>query len=990
MLHSRYSVIWLVLFCLSSLHLAGQSRFEVIEDFEAGEVTLLSWADEDINPSGWSLDSSTTYNASQYSLKLSGNTWKQQMISPVVIDSSSVIQFAGRTQSGAKYQGIGFSDGENSLFYSISGSTVMNIEVWVPVYQGAFSHNTWNLYQLPLGADWLSFFGYQPMLTSIIYVNDLDNLTNSYSVWFDDILNITSDLPQAPQVSIITGEPTQRPGSGREVGLQFYSQVIDPDSDTFTYRWDFGDGESSDQANPYHLYTIADAHSYTASLKVTDDTGRIGLASTQVQVDIGESSLPLTMNFVGDVMLARRYETGGGIIPTQGVNAIFTPTLPMLGAAADVTCANLEVVLSNLGTPHPTKSVIYRGSPSNISGLVYAGIDQVCLANNHTLDYGLVAQQQMQSLLTDAGISFSGAGANAYEAYLPSFVNKKGLNIAFLRSCDRTGQYNNAQPYLQAGFNKPGFAYMTPYYIGQQIAAVEGFADLKIVEMHGGSEYSLTPGANYDKNNPFIDDTEDEDYFHRVDVPHQWDRQIRQTAVDSGADIVIVHHPHIIQGLEIYNGKLIAHSIGNFVFDLDYPECMPSMILYVDARPEGFSNYRVRPVFIDAYIPKPATGQLGIHILDYLAMKSRELDTVFLVDRENLSGEVIPDPESLIPMDHSFSFTKDFTNSLASEQYTDPMKLPRYGSIASISAVNPPITASARMGSETIWFGNMEDEGSSLWSIPEFSTDAVDGMRSALLSTSTGQTVTATISKKMKWYNNTTKFTLHGWIKTRNVNTANIIIRYYNSRTSVSPTATENITTNITGTTNWAWFNKEITIPASAYYYDIRLSLSGINGQVSQAWFDNVGLIEWTDWQDISALTEIPNPNNYYWIQLKSPESAKSITFDMYERSYFRNPPTPVHTAAVIAPKLETWPNPFNPDTNISFEVKKQGETSLKIYNARGQMVRELISGDMQPGIYNAIWDGRDKHNRLQASGVYFVRLTGNSALNVRKIVLMK
>ncbi|HNQ43497.1 MAG TPA: CapA family protein, partial [Candidatus Cloacimonadota bacterium] len=645
MLRSRFAIALLLILNFYSLSLSGKSRFEVLEDFESGAVTLQSWADEDINPSGWNLDDSITYGGSSYSLKLSGNTWKQQMISPVVIDSNSVIQFAGRTQSGAKYQGIGFSDGENTIFYSISGSTVMNIEVWVPVYQGAFSHNTWNLYQLPVGADWQAFFGYLPMLTSIIYINDLDNLSNSYSVWFDDILNITSDLPKAPQVSIVTGQPTRVTGTVRDVGVQFFSQVIDPDSDVFTYRWDFGDGQSSIEANPYHLYTVTDAHPYTVSLIVRDSTGMMGIASTQVQVDTGDSTLPLTMNFVGDIMLARRYENTGGIIPTQGVNAIFTPTLPLLGAAADVTCANLEVVLSNVGTPHPTKSVVYRGSPSNISGLVYAGIDQVCLANNHTLDYGLAAQLQMQALLNDAGISYSGAGADSYEAYSPSFVNKKGINIAFLRSSDRTGQYNNAQPYLQAGFNKPGFAYMTPFYIDQQIAAVSGLADLKIVEMHGGSEYSLAPGANYDKNNPFTGDTEDEDYLHRIDVPHQWDRQIRQTAVDSGADLVIVHHPHIIQGLEIYQGKLIAHSLGNYAFDLDYPECMPTMILYVDARPEGFSNFRVKPIYIDAYIPKPATGQLAIHILDYLAMKSRELDTVFLVDREDISGEVITEPE---------------------------------------------------------------------------------------------------------------------------------------------------------------------------------------------------------------------------------------------------------------------------------------------------------------------------------------------------------
>jgi hypothetical protein len=163
--------------------------------------------------------------------------------------------------------------------------------------------------------------------------------------------------------------------------------------------------------------------------------------------------------------------------------------------------------------------------------------------------------------------------------------------------------------------------------------------------MHGGSEYSIAPGANYDKSsNPFIYDTDDEDYTHRIDVPHQWDIAIRHSAIDNGADMVIVHHPHIIQGIEIYNGKLIAHSLGNFAFDLNYPECMPSMILYADADFTGFSNYRVRPVYIDAYIPKPSTGHLGLYTLEYLAMKSRELDTILLIDKNNNMAEVISDP----------------------------------------------------------------------------------------------------------------------------------------------------------------------------------------------------------------------------------------------------------------------------------------------------------------------------------------------------------
>ena len=204
--------------------------------------------------------------------------------------------------------------------------------------------------------------------------------------------------------------------------------------------------------------------------------------------------------------------------------------------------------------------MVFKAKPSSVEGLVYAGIDIVSLANNHTIDYGLEGLINTQNILDEYNILYSGAGANSYEAYQPLIFNSHGLNIAFLASSDRTGQYNNAQPYLHAGYNKPGFAYMTPYYILQQIEEVSDIADFIIVNMHAGSEYSTSPGEDYDyiisQNietsnyfgpNEIIDNMdiidisdEDENYTPFTDVPHMWDREIRHFAIDNGADLVIV------------------------------------------------------------------------------------------------------------------------------------------------------------------------------------------------------------------------------------------------------------------------------------------------------------------------------------------------------------------------------------------------------------------------------------------------------------------
>ncbi len=858
-------LLTMVTLCLTfSFLVADSNRLTMIEDFETGAISLSSYPNEDLSPGSWSLDQNYTYNTSQYALKLNGNTWKQQSINPLIITSNAVLQVAIRnTGSSARIQGIGFSNGTHTLFYSIDGTATLNIEQWVTVYQGAFNTSTWNLFQLPIADDWYAYFDEVPAISSVIYVNDLD--TGSGSTWFDNLSLLTTEVPVAPQVTISFNEESrsQGPRNSRNITVNFFSSVTDTDSNTFTYKWEFGDSTSSTLANPTHIYTTTDDHAYSVLLKVADNTGRWGLARCCVNVDTGTGSLPVKMNFVGDIMLARDYEQAGGIIPTQGVNAIFQPTKYLLGDAADITNANLEVVLTNQGSGHPTKSVVYRGNPANMSGLVYAGIDVVSVANNHILDYGYSGLHQMLDSLSAKGILYSGSGENSYEAYTPTFINKHGLNISFLRSCDRTGQYNNAQPYLAAGYNKPGFALFTPYYLSEQIAAVDSIADLKIVEMHGGSEYSLAPGTGYDRSQLFSDEVEEEEYSLYTDIPHQWDIAIRHYAVDNGADLVIVHHPHILQGFELYNGKLIAHSLGNFVFDLTYPETMPTMILYADADFNGFSNYKVVPCFIDNNIPKRANAKLGTHILDYLAKRSRDLNTYLLVNKDDITASVVVDTSTISFSPVSTSLQLPLTNNAAGSYITDPLPLMRNGSITSLDYIYPGTGWQSRLGQECLWMGNMEDEGSAMFDINQtnetYSTDYFhEGLRSLSIVAASG-TASVPIKNKMKWYDNNKKYTLHAWIKSRGATNVNIDIQYFNSRTADNPNSTESmLATPVSGVTEWTFYSREITIPSNCSYYIIVCKVGNGTG-----WFDEVGLIEWTPWQDVAMLGTVPAPNDY-------------------------------------------------------------------------------------------------------------------------------
>ena len=540
-------------------------------------------------------------------------------------------------------------------------------------------------------------------------------------------------MPVAPQVEISYSIGTLYKNSDglKSVDVEFTSYVYDPDSQEHDYFWDFGDDSTSIEPNPSHTFIVEDDHDYTVLLDVIDETELHGRASCRISVDPGPTTFPITMNFAGDIILARRIED---YINLNGYEPIFDPTYQLLGGAADITIANLESPLTNQGIPHPTKSVVFRGSPEDAVALTYAGIDAVTIANNHIIDYDLEGLQQTQSVLEVEEILSFGAGADSYEALQPAFYLKSGVNFAFLGSSDRTGQYNNHQPYLNAGFNKPGFANLTESNIIQQINSVRDVADLIILEMHSGSEYSVSPSDWFGKVILNEDPDADEDYSPDFRSPRESDIELRHFAIDQGADAVICHHPHIIHGFEVYNGKLIAHSLGNFVFDLNYPETFPTVILNSKIDETGFYEYSITPVYIDDYIPVQAKGELGLYLLDDLAKRSKDLNTYLKIDRDNITAEIVLDTTTLIP--YQFSSTAELILEEENGVWiSEPVLLEREGSISSIDDISPAGNWQYRLGRELIWFGNFEDEGCTLWEInhpDEFydTTESFTGKRS--------------------------------------------------------------------------------------------------------------------------------------------------------------------------------------------------------------------------------------------------------------------
>jgi poly-gamma-glutamate capsule biosynthesis protein CapA/YwtB (metallophosphatase superfamily) len=879
-----------------------------IENFDAGSVILTSYPGEDQQPSGWTLDSLVTHNDSPYALRLTGNTWKIEAIAPVRVDSGGVWRLHALIEQTGEIQGFGLRDSAHELLFAFAGSEEVDPAAWVTVYQGAFATGGWTAYLLPVADEWLARFGYLPTISQIIFINDRDSDPSS-AICFDDIVDITPDLPFAPDVSItfVQGPPFRDVMGRLSVDIQFTSHVVDPDSGMHTFFWMFGDDSTSTAEHPHHTYLVTDDHPYRVLLEVTDATALCGRASRMISVDPGQTSFPVTMTFVGDIMLARNYEAPGGIIPTRGVDAIFAPTRPLLNDGTGLTVANLECPLTQSGTPHPTKPIVFRGSPANATGLVYAGIDVVSMANNHVMDYGEAGMRETQSTLRQRGIAYSGAGGTAAEACEPRFVTRSGLTFAFLAYSDRTGQYNNYQPYLDAGANKPGFAGLTPFEVARGISRVRNDADIVVVEMHSGAEYSTVPVAGADLRQG------DEGYTPDARAPLESDRAIRRQTLDDGADIVICHHPHITQGFEVHRGKLIAHSLGNFAFDLGYSETFPSVVLKAAVGPSGISSCTVEPVYIDDYIPTPARGDLGRYMLDDLAMKSRDLGTTLVVDRTAVRGTILLDSISLTPR----MVTRTASIALR-QQGTDwvsaPFRLPRNGSLQQVADISPAGGWSVRYGREVLWIGNCEDEGCTLWE-RESSDELFDttvshsGHRSLMQRRSAGAATVVTSLEQRLVGVSAAPYSVCGWVRTSGGRNVTADVKMYSTRSGLYELGSGNIGTTVQGTSDWTLLSADFTSPTGTAFLDIELSSSGPAIGTGYAWFDDLGIVSWTAWS--APGTTVPAPNDYAWLQIRTPGPATFATVSWVEQLYV----DPGAEASIDVPLIAGWNMVSNPVT---------------------------------------------------------------------------
>ncbi len=245
-----------------------------------------------------------------------------------------------------------------------------------------------------------------------------------------------------------------------------------------------------------------------------------------------------TILFTGDIMLDRGVKK---MTERHGENYAF-PFLKIKETlkGADILFGNLESMISDKG--EDTGALYsFRAPPEAMEGLSFAGFDVVSLANNHTFDYGREAFEDTMRRLEGEKIKYTGAGFSEKEAHFPAVIElEDGTRGGFL------GYTEFLYPHAFAKEERSGITNLSQERMEEDIKSAKKEADLIFVSFHYGEEYEKKPNENQ--------------------------KILSKKAIDSGADGGIGHHPHVTQPVEKYEGKYIAYSLGNFIFDQYFSE----------------------------------------------------------------------------------------------------------------------------------------------------------------------------------------------------------------------------------------------------------------------------------------------------------------------------------------------------------------------------------------------------------------------------------
>lgn len=272
---------------------------------------------------------------------------------------------------------------------------------------------------------------------------------------------------------------------------------------------------------------------------------------------------PVVLAFAGDINLdedsrpVARYDSQG-----QGILGCISPELIEEMTAADIMMLNNEFAYSLRGTEEQDKSYTFRAAPKRVDILKEMGVDIVSLANNHALDFGREALMDTFSTLEEADIDYVGAGHNLDRAKSPIYYTLGDKTIAYVAA----SRVVFAMDWYASDTESGMIGTYDPTLLLEVIKEAAEQSDFVVVYVHWGVE--------------------------RTNYPVDYQKSLAKQYIDAGADAVIGCHPHVLQGLEFYNGKPIAYSLGNYWFNNTTRE---AGLLKLILSPEGELKVQLLP-----------------------------------------------------------------------------------------------------------------------------------------------------------------------------------------------------------------------------------------------------------------------------------------------------------------------------------------------------------------------------------------------------------
>jgi poly-gamma-glutamate capsule biosynthesis protein CapA/YwtB (metallophosphatase superfamily) len=309
-----------------------------------------------------------------------------------------------------------------------------------------------------------------------------------------------------------------------------------------------------------------------------------------------------TIVAVGDIMLSGSAKP---FLRRKGYGYSFgDPVLSKLVMNADLAFANLECPVTKTRAACKDKKFVFRADPASIKAIRKAGFDMLSLANNHIMDYKEPGLSSTINYCLKSGMVYSGAGADITRARKAAILKRNGITYGLL-------SYSMTYPKeFWATSDSAGAAYGEENTVIEDIQKAKKEADVVIVSFHWGAELA--------------------------DVPKAYQVKMAHTAIDSGADMVLGHHPHVPQPIEIYKGKPVFYSLGNYAFGSYSKKTPISFAARIILDKDRVSGIRIYPVIVDNYEvmfkPACAKNKRAEEIISYLDEISRPFGTEIIYD----------------------------------------------------------------------------------------------------------------------------------------------------------------------------------------------------------------------------------------------------------------------------------------------------------------------------------------------------------------------